>query len=109
VWGDYACEDLFETDMEGETYNADSPPGNDDWPTIYIYGSCNTCEAYIMDYFSTEHFAEIANYQLQARWYYIAGAISMLVALAAVIKQIVRPSTEKEVELLTSYQGGVIA
>ena len=49
VWGEYACEDLFYSDVEEQTFDENDPPGNDDWPFINIYGNCDTCDAYIVD------------------------------------------------------------
>jgi len=104
VWGDYACEDLFETDLEGITYDPEEKPGSDEWPTVLIYGSCNSCEAYLMDYYSTDHFNQIKEYQTQARNYVYAAIGAMFVAVIAIIKQYLAPARENEVELLKSEE-----
>jgi hypothetical protein len=41
VWGEYACEDLFDGDLDGlESMDMNLAPGTDQWPTVNIYGSC---------------------------------------------------------------------
>lgn len=106
VWGEYACGDLFNADLEGESFESDQPPGNDQWPTIEIYGSCNTCKAYIVDYYSTEHFRSIKEYELQSRIYFWMGFLGLILAAFAALVQRVRPTQEKEIVLLT-HDGGV--
>jgi hypothetical protein len=110
IWGDYACYDLFNTDLEGSTFDSNQPPGpnsGDDWPFINIYGNCRTCEAYIVDYFSTQHFQSIAGYRIAARNYGIAFAFSLLATTYLTLKH--RKSspgtTGKEIELLSSAGG----
>ena len=61
VWGEYACEDLFDQDIESlPAYDKDVPAGTDDWPSVQIYGSCRSCEAYLMDYYTTRTFFSFA-------------------------------------------------
>ena len=108
VWGDYACEDLFDSDLEGQNYNPDHAPGHDQWPTIEIYGTCNSCEAVIMDYYSTEHYLGIGLYEIQSWVYLWFGFFLLIVAALAALKERLRPAQEKEVVLLT-YDGGVPA
>jgi hypothetical protein len=104
LWGEYSCGELFTMDMEGfdVTYDYTEVPGNDSWPYVTIYGSCNSCDAYLVDFFSTEHFAEIQTFLIHSRYYGAASAIVGLLALLAGIKQrFMSPSEEKEIELLT--------
>lgn len=35
--GDYACKDLFDTNLEREEFDADSPPGDDEWPFVMTH------------------------------------------------------------------------
>jgi len=109
VWGDYACEDLFESDIGGQTYDPTTPAGGDDeWPFVNIYGSCKTCEAYILDYFAEEVFEETQEFKQQAV-VYLAGAMAgFLWALLSYIQYKVSPTSESELELLGS-DGGVMA
>jgi len=110
VWGDYSCEDLFDGDIAGKTYDVDTPAGGDDeWPFVYIYGSCKTCEAYILDYFAEEAFEETQEYKQQAI-VYLAGAMAGFSwTILAYIKYRILPTSENEIELLGSSDGGVMA
>jgi hypothetical protein len=108
VWGDYACEDLFNADIAGQSYDPEIPAGHDTWPTIRIYGACNSCQAYIMDYYSTEHFVTIQMYDVQSWVYLMIGFFMMIVAAISALKQYFRPAIENEVILLTN-EGGVPA
>jgi len=75
---------------------------------VNIYGSCKTCEAYILDYFAEEAFEETQEFKQQAI-VYLAGAVSGLIwALLSYIKYKVLPTAENEIELLGS-DGGVLA
>lgn len=105
VWGEYACNDLFDSDLEGETYNSNIAPGKDEWPFVNIYGSCNKCEAYLVDYYSTEHFNGIKAYQTHARNYAILGVFGVLVSSILAVRQSLSPEDENEVGLLTSDGG----
>jgi len=99
---------LFDSDLQGQSYDANEAPGKDEWPTIEIYGSCNSCEAYIMDYFSTDHFLSIRLYEVQSVIYLWLGFVLLIVAAVAALKERIRPAQEKEVVLLT-HEGGVPA
>jgi hypothetical protein len=55
IWGEYACEDLVDSELDISELDVYVAPGSDQWPTVNIFGFCNTCEAYIMDYYSSEH------------------------------------------------------
>jgi len=109
VWGDYACEDLFASDVGSRTYDVNNPAGGDDeWPFINIYGSCKTCEAYILDYFAEEAFEEVEEYKQQAI-VYLAGAVAGFIwAILSYVKYRVMPTAENEIELLGN-DGGVMA
>mmetsp|Transcript_7557 Transcript_7557/g.20959 ORF Transcript_7557/g.20959 Transcript_7557/m.20959 type:complete len:510 (-) Transcript_7557:46-1575(-) len=105
VWGEYACEDLFEYDVEGESYDETQPPGNDEWPFINVYGNCNTCEAFIVDYYSTQHFQSILNYKSAGLMYGIMAGFSLTVTAYLTIKESKKnKTTEKEIELLSSSE-----
>jgi hypothetical protein len=111
VWGEYACEDLFDSEVGSRTYDPNVPAGGDDeWPFIYIYGSCKTCEAYVLDYFAQEAFEELEDYEKQAVLY-MGGAIAgFLAAILSYIKYRVMPTAENEIELLGGGRdGGVLA
>mmetsp|Transcript_5815 Transcript_5815/g.8180 ORF Transcript_5815/g.8180 Transcript_5815/m.8180 type:complete len:762 (+) Transcript_5815:112-2397(+) len=107
VWGEYACNDLFDADLENIEYNADEAPGSDDWPYVNIYGSCNSCKAFIVDYYSEEHFDNIRRYQRHAGKYAIFGTLSLLITLALGFMQRLSPSEENEINLLMD-QGGLM-
>lgn len=108
VWGDYACEDLFDSDVGSKTYDMNTPAGEDDWPIINIYGSCKTCEAFILDYFAEEAFEEVLEYKQQAI-VYLAGAMAGFIwAALSYVKYRVMPTAENEIELLGG-DGGVMA
>lgn len=108
VWGEYACEDLFDSDLEGQTFDPNVPAGQDEWPTITIYGSCRSCQAFLDDYYSTEYFQSIKAFEHQA-WSHLA--LAGVLAILAVIfhaREKMRPEHEKAVVLLTN-EGGVAA
>lgn len=109
VWGDYACEDLFDADIGGQTFDPNTPAGGDDeWPFVNIYGSCKTCDAYVLDYFAEEAFESTQEFKIQAV-VYLAGAMSGFIwTLLSYIKYKVSPTSENEIELLGS-DGGVLA
>jgi hypothetical protein len=104
-----SCEDLFSSDVGKETYDPNTPAGGDDeWPFINIYGSCKTCEAYILDYFAEEAFEQVDEYKKQAIMY-LAGALAgFMASFVAFIRYKVMPTAENEVELLGG-DGGVLA
>merc|ERR1711935_747160 len=77
VWGDYACEDLFDSDVGSKT-----------------------CEAYILDIFAEEAFEEVEEYKQQAI-VYLAGALAGFIwATMSYVKYRVMPTAENEIELL---------
>jgi hypothetical protein len=100
---------LFEYDIGGQTPDPTTPAGGDDeWPFVNIYGSCKTCEAYILNYFAEEVFEETQEFKQQAI-VYLAGAMAGFVwALLSYIQYKVSPTSESELELLGS-DGGVMA
>ena len=108
VWGEYACEDLFDEELDGKNFDPDMAPGQDEWPTIEIYGSCNSCEAYIADYYSSEHYLRIRLYEVQSWLYLWVGFFGLIISAFAALRQHFRPSKENEVVLLT-HGGGVPA
>jgi hypothetical protein len=104
----HSCEDLFDTDVSGQPYDTSTPAGTDDVPFLYVYGSCKTCEAYILDYFAEEAFEAVDDLKKQAIMYFTAALAGFVVSLAAYLKYKVSPTAENEVELLGS-DGGVLA
>ncbi|OEU19646.1 hypothetical protein FRACYDRAFT_235703 [Fragilariopsis cylindrus CCMP1102] len=109
VWGEQSCEDLFDSDVGSKTYDINKPAGADDeWPFVNIYGSCKTCEAYVLDYFAEEAFEEVEEYKQQAI-VYLAGAMAGFIwATLSYVKYRVMPTAENEIELLGG-DGGVMA
>jgi hypothetical protein len=105
AWGDYACNDLFDTDLEGDTYDETTAPGDDNWPYVTIYGSCNSCKAFLVDYYSTEHFDKIKKYQTHAFTYATFGVVSLVITGALMLKQWLRPAEENQIDLLMSDGG----
>jgi hypothetical protein len=106
IWGEYSCGELFNEDMDGfgASYDYTKVPGNDSWPYMTIYGSCNSCDAYLVDFFSTEHFAGIQTFLVHSRYYGVAAAIVGLLALVAGIQQrFMKASQEREIELLSCH------
>ena len=106
AWGDYACNDLFDTDLESIEYDENEAPGNDDFPYVKIYGTCNSCKAFLVDYYSTAHFDKIKEYQRHAKTYAIFGILSMFVTGGFMVKQHVSPARENQIDLLMSEGGG---
>mmetsp|Transcript_1446 Transcript_1446/g.1978 ORF Transcript_1446/g.1978 Transcript_1446/m.1978 type:complete len:562 (+) Transcript_1446:343-2028(+) len=112
VWGEYACEDLFDQDLSGQSFDETKPPGSDEWPFVNIYGNCDTCEAYIVDFYSTQHFQSILKYKNAGLAYGILAGLSLLVTSYLIVKEVEKKrTTEKEIELLSSPQatGGALA
>ena len=99
---------MFDSDVEGGTYDTNTPPGEDDWPYINIYGSCKRCEAYVLDYFAKEAFEEVEIYKQQAILHFAAAMIGFVASLIGYIKYRISPPPENQVELLGS-DGGVMA
>lgn len=108
VWGETACADLFDSDAAGEGYVANDAPGHDAWPTVMIYGSCNSCQAYVQDYYSTEHFQDISKYEFQSWLYLMTGFVLLVFAAIAALFERRRPTKDNKVVLL-SQDGGVLA
>lgn len=105
VWGEYSCSDIFDADLEGKKYDSNVKPGNDGWPFVNIYGSCNSCEAYLVDYYSTEHFNMIKQYQNHARNYAFVGVFGVIITFILAVKQCLSPSEENDLGLLMNEGG----
>lgn len=105
IWGEYACEDLFDSDVEQGDLDVNVAPGKDHWPTVNIYGSCNSCEAYILDYYSTEHYQNIRQFENQSYLYYVAGFFCMVGAAILAILERKRPNRENKIVLLSQERG----
>ena len=90
------------------TYDSNDKPGDDDLPFINIYGSCKTCEAYILDYFAEEAFEKLDHFRTQGIVYLTGAVWGLVVGFALYLKYKASPTAENEIELL-SNDGGVIA
>lgn len=110
VWGEYACEDVFEADLAARTFDQDTAPGGEDdqWPYINVYGDCKTCSAYLVDYYSSEHYQSVQLFRRHAAYYGAAAGICMLLAALVLVRKQWMPTRDNRVELLTS-EGGVSA
>lgn len=108
IWGSYSCEDMYNYDLDTLTFDPDTPPnveasnGKESWPTMNIYGSCNTCNAYIMDYYSSEHFQAILHYKHQARSYFLWSIGIAVLASFFYIQYKHSPRNENRLDLLSS-------
>ena len=100
-----SCEDLFEEDTYGMTYDTSVPAGTDDYPFINIYGSCKTCEAYILDYFAEEAFESVDEHRRMAITYMSFAFGGLAFSFLAYIKYKANPSAENEIELLGGDSG----
>jgi len=88
VWGDYKCYNLFDADLDGTSYNATVPAGEDDWPYLKVYGNCRTCEAFVVDRFSADHFSgEARAYGTAGRNDAVAAALALVVALLLAVRR----------------------
>jgi hypothetical protein len=109
VWGEYACEDLFSNELGARTYDPNVPAGGDDeWPFVMIYGSCKSCEAYILDYFAEEAFEEVEDLKQQSIIYFVMAVAGLAASLVGYLKYRVSPTPANQIELL-GYDGGVLA
>ena len=109
IWGDYQCTEMYEYDLEGSTYEEDAKPGDDGWPYLNVYENCDTCEAYIVDFYSTEHFQEISSYKQAAIHYALASIFATTVTVVLAVKQRMSPVADHEIELLPSAGNGALA
>ena len=100
---------MFEYDLEGSTYEEDERPGDDGWPYLNVYGNCDTCEAFIVDFYSTEHFQEISSYKEAAVHYAMASIFGCIITMILVVKHRFSPQAENEIELLPSAGNGALA
>lgn len=100
---------MFEYDLEGSTYEEDSAPGEDGWPYVNIYGNCDTCEAFIVDFYSTEHFQEISSYKQAAVHYALSAIFASIITIVLAVKHRYSPQAENEIELLPSAGNGALA
>lgn len=108
AWGDYACSDLFDTDLEGLSYEENLPPGDDEWPYVNIFGSCNSCKAFLVDYYSTEHFERIKQYEKQALTYMSYGVVGLFITGILILKQWLKPAEENQIDLLMNDGRGFV-
>lgn len=106
AWGNYACNDLFDTDLENIEYDESTPPGDDNFPFVNVFASCRSCKAFLVDYYSTEHFEKIKQYQRQAVTYAGFGFVALFLSGLMTLKQILRPAEENQLDLLMSDGGG---
>jgi len=110
VWGDYSssCYKLFDANLEKVKFNPERKPGNDDWPFLNIYGNCETCEAYIVDIYTTEHFRHVQTYKVASLNYGLAAAVFLILTIVLAVRRRFAPKSEKEASFL-SYHGGRLA
>lgn len=111
AWGEYGCTDLFESDLtSAHPYDPNVQAGTDedDWPFINIYGSCKTCEAYVLDYFAEQAFERLDDYLLQSMAFMGLSTLGFLLSIFGFIKYKISPTADNQVELLGS-DGGVMA
>ena len=87
------------------TYDTSVPAGTDDYPFINIYGSCKTCEAYILDYFAEEAFESVDEHRRMAITYMSFAFGGLAFSFLAYIKYKANPSAENEIELLGGDSG----
>jgi hypothetical protein len=100
---------LFDEDTtDGMNYDTSVPAGTDEYPYVNIYGSCKTCEAYILDYFAEEAFESVEEHKKLAVVYMTGAIIGFVFSISLFIKYKVNPPAENEIELLGS-DGGVMA
>ena len=104
----FSCEDLFDEDTAGLNYDTTTPAGKDEYPYINIYGSCKTCEAYVLDYFAEEAFESVEEHKTLAIVYMTAAVAGFIFSIVSFVKYRVSPTAENEIELLGS-DGGVLA
>ena len=100
---------MFEYDLEGTSYEEDTKPGDDGWPFLNVYGNCDTCEAFIVDFYSTEHFQEITTYKQAAVHYATASIFASIITVVLGLKHRFSPQAENEIELLPSAGNGALA
>jgi len=109
AWGEYGCNELFDSNVEGQTHDPSIPAGGDDsWPYVNIYGSCKHCDAYIMDNFAEEAFEHLDDYFLEAVLFMGLALVGMVLSLLGFIKYKLAPPAENQMELLGS-DAGVLA
>jgi len=108
TWGEYECQNLFDTDFKSQTFDSNTPPGNDEMPFVNIYGKCNSCDAYLIDYFSTEHFNSIIAYKTRGFNFGLAGLASIILTAAHGYRQSKRPRKERELGLIPNENSNVV-
>lgn len=90
-------------------YEEDTPPGEDGWPYLNVYGNCDTCEAFIVDFYSTEHFQEVSAYKDKAMHYGLSAIFGFAITLVLSLKYRFSPQSDNEIELLPSAGEGAMA
>lgn len=110
VWGDSSasCYKLNDANRQKAKFNPNVKPGNDAWPYLNIYGNCKSCEAYIVDIYSTEHFQHVQTFKVASFGYGIAALVSLLVTIfVSVRRRYLKPKhgfiAEKGDSFLSSY------
>lgn len=101
----HSCEDLFDEDTAGLTYDPTMEAGKDDYPYVNIYGSCKTCEAYVLDYFAEQAFESVEEHKKMAVAYMTGAMVGFFVSFLSYITFKVRPQAENEIELLDTNSG----
>jgi len=108
TWGDYQCQELFEKDLPSIEYDPNTPPGDDESPFVNIYGKCNSCDAYLIDYFSTEHFNDIKAYETKGLYYGLLGMLSLILTVLHSCRQSKKPAKERELGLIPNENSTIV-
>lgn len=96
---------MFDEDAADLNYDASIEAGKDGYPYVNIYGSCKTCEAYILDYFAEEAFESVEEHKKMAVLYMTGAIFGFILSFLSFIKYKVRPPAENEIELLDTDSG----
>ncbi len=52
VWGDCNCYKLFDTNLDGASYDAAVPSSKEDWPCLNVCSNCHMYKVFVVDQFS---------------------------------------------------------
>jgi hypothetical protein len=96
---------LFDGDAAGLSYDPSVEAGTDGYPYVNIYGSCKTCEAYVLDYFAEQAFESVEDHKKMASVYMSGAMFGFFISFLLFITFKIRPQAENEIELLDSNSG----
>jgi len=96
---------MYDIDAYGETYDKSVAAGTDEFPYVTIYGSCKTCEAYVLDYFAERAFESVEEHKRMALAYMIGAMMGFITSIVCFVTYKVRPQAENEIELLDTDSG----